>query len=80
MRKSELGDAVILDADTDTVTTEFDDVASMPSDVVSVNVIVRGQRGNVDLVANVIVSGQRENVDLIIIIIIIVFFIATTHG
>ena len=39
MRKSELGDAVILDADTDTVTTEFDDVASMPSDVVSVNVI-----------------------------------------
>ena len=39
VRKSELGDAVILDADTDTVTTEFDDVASMPSDVVSVNVI-----------------------------------------
>ena len=40
VRKSELGDAVILDADTDTVTTEFDDVASMPSDVVSLKIIL----------------------------------------
>lgn len=35
LHKQELGDAVILDADTDTVVTEFDDIASMPSNVVS---------------------------------------------
>ena len=43
LHKQELGDAVILDADTDTVMSEFDDIASMPSDVVSVNVTVRVQ-------------------------------------
>ena len=31
----ELGDAVILDTDTNTVTTQYDDVEVMPNDVVS---------------------------------------------
>ena len=34
-RNSELGDAVILDADNNTVTSQYDDLSTLPSDVVS---------------------------------------------
>ncbi len=34
VRKQDLGDAVILDADANTVTTEYDDLATLPKEVV----------------------------------------------
>ena len=35
LKVSELGDVVVLDADANTVHSEYDDLASLPSDVVS---------------------------------------------
>lgn len=35
MRRSEIGDVVILDADANTVETPFDDLTSLPQEVVS---------------------------------------------
>ena len=35
VRKQDLGDAVILDADANTVTTMYDDLATLPKEVVS---------------------------------------------
>lgn len=35
VRNNELGDAVVLDADNNTVHSEYDDVAAMPTEVVS---------------------------------------------
>ena len=32
----ELGDAIILNADTNTITTEYDDLATLPQDAVSI--------------------------------------------
>ena len=34
VRKQDLGDAVILDADANTVTTEYDDLSTLPKEVV----------------------------------------------
>ena len=35
MKREELGDAVILDADADVISSEYDDLADIPSDIVS---------------------------------------------
>ena len=36
MKESELGDAVLVDADKNTVSTEYDDLNDLPDEIVSV--------------------------------------------
>lgn len=35
-RKQDLGDAVVLDVDANTISTEYDDLETLPDDVVSI--------------------------------------------